>query len=168
MQENRAAAASAAQGRAVRGDWILATARAARRELVQRDWSDMFDRLGLGATLASMRPELRQRLAGEALFPQLPSLHEFATIAGRVHHTPGTRALHYDVMRLTLEAWDDADAAQPHAAAAVLPVCGPARKRRRVGPAEDTPWQDIVAEHLRAGEEEPLPEGWPIARQVAV
>lgn len=132
------------------GAWITNTARAVDHVLVSRDWSDEFDRLGAGATVASLKPEVRRYLNGIPVQPRLPSRVDMATLMNRQADSENFRAIYASLLTPVLQLHHQHHDQAPRRGARVpLPVVPPAQKRRRVIAGPDLDHAAVVAEHLR-------------------
>lgn len=114
------------------GSWISPTASAAKRVLARTDWSEEFEKLGLGMRYGGVRSELEGYVGAEPVYPALPTLAEFATLTSRIHTTLNTRLLYRELMLPAIRVRDlPGDTQPPRGAAHDIPEMPPAMKRRR-------------------------------------
>ena len=90
LAEARARARSA-DGLIVPGQWITLCTLVIRRELINRDWSPCFARLGAGESGVDLSSPVADLLAGREIHPALPSCAEFALLIKRPPNSDLTR-----------------------------------------------------------------------------
>jgi hypothetical protein len=103
-----------------------------KQVLVRRDWSDQFDRLGLGLNYGNVRKELEEYVGEELIYPQLPTLSDFASMTSRHRHTDSTVELFQGLMGHAIHVRDLAEDTEPRQGAHYhIPDLPPAAKRQR-------------------------------------
>ena len=135
-QAEARARANSPDGQIVPGQWIKLATTVIRRELINRDWSPCFARLGVGETCVDLSTPVADLLAGREICPALPSLAEFALLVHRPPDSDLTRRLHASILGHTLSVQRLPDhSPPPHSASYVLPASVPAvqhaSRRRR-------------------------------------
>ena len=143
--------------RPARGSWVGHCARAARDIVVNRDWSDHFDRLGTALDVDQLRPEVRQYVGDDPLDPALPTRAEFARLTHRQPHTEGTATLHRTIMRTIIRTQTRGhDALPPQGAVHALEHVLPAVVRAGP-PVPAADWAAVVGNFLDNQEQLGLP-----------
>lgn len=131
-------AAANPEGAAELGAWITPTASAARTVLCRTDWSTEFAKVGAGIVYGPVRQDIQRYVGAELVYPELPSLREFATMISRVVHTDGTRQLHRALLQPAIRVRDlGPNIMPPRGAVVALPNVMPATMRPppRIRPA---------------------------------
>lgn len=103
-----------ASGRLLAGDALVAASQSIRRVLVNRDWSDSFDSLGLGLLgdielSSSVTPYIDHTCSQ----PALPTAAELAMITGRPAASATTRTMHSLLVRPALDIAQQPPEARP-------------------------------------------------------
>ena len=119
--------ANSADGQIVPGQWIKLATTIIRRELINRDWSSCFARLGVGENCLDLSTPVAELLAGREISPALPSRAEFALLVHRPADSDVTRRLHASILGHTLSVQrSHVHSAPPHSASFDMPVSAPA------------------------------------------
>ena len=122
------------------GSWIASATKAAKSTIVDRDWSDDFDKLGLGLRLEGLRPQLQRYLGDFPVRPRLPRSFELARLLHRVPGAENVVRLHKALMHPLIRIRDLPDDARPPAARQHdIPDLPPSRKRSAEGPLAHRP-----------------------------
>ena len=131
------------EGRLRVGAWIGSCAAAIRDVIVDRCHEDIFERMGLGQSIDSVRGRVRRAVDPEEVRPLLPTRSEFGRLTNRPNHgTPAFRTLHALMMGHFLAVQKlPADALPPRGALVPLPVVLPAGKRFRMADHDDLSWE---------------------------
>ena len=133
--------ANSADGQIVPGQWIKLATTVIRREIINRDWSPCFVRLGVGETCLDLSSPVADLLAGKEIRPALPSRAEFALLVHRPPDSDVTRRLHASIFGYTLSIQRlPVHVLPPHSASYDLPASAPAAEhvsRRRTYAAMD-------------------------------
>jgi len=141
LRQNLEVAALSAENPDSPGNWIASVTKAAKETIVERDWSDAFDRLGLGIRWGRLRPQIQQYLGDVPLIPTLPKSAEFAVMIHRVAGTENVQKLHKALVRPAIRVRDlPADAVPVPARLHAIPDVLPSRRRGAIaGPHVATP-----------------------------
>ena len=116
------ARANSISGQIVPGQWIKLATTVIRCEIINRDWSPCFARLGAGESCENLSTPVADLLAGADLRPALPTLSEFASLINRPVDTPLTRTLHASILGHTLSVQRlPLHSQPPHSASYELP-----------------------------------------------
>ena len=119
--------ANSADGQIVPGQWIKLATTVIRREIINRDWSPCFARLGVGETCQDLSTPVAELLAGREIRPALPSRAEFALLVHRPADSDVTRRLHASILGHTLSIQRlPLHSLPPHSASYDLPASAPA------------------------------------------
>ena len=119
-----------ADGQIVPGQWIKLATTVIRRELINRDWSTCFARLGVGESCLDLSTPVAELLAGREIRPALPSRAEFALLVHRPADSAVTRRLHASILGYTLSIQRlPVHSLPPHSASYDLPASAPAAER---------------------------------------
>ena len=133
--------ANSAHGQIVPGQWIKLATTVIRREIINRDWSPCFARLGVGETCLDLSTPVAELLAGKEIRPALPTRAEFALLISRPPHSDVTRRLHASIVGHALSIQRlPIHSRPPHSASYDLPASAPAAEhasRRRTYEAMD-------------------------------
>ena len=92
-----------------------------RRTVVNRDWSEAFNKLGYGNSHRPSTSHMQRFIPVGDIAPALPTLAEFADLISRPAHTEVTQRLHGMCTRAALDLFHAGPAASP-AAGAHLPL----------------------------------------------
>ena len=92
-----------------------------RRTVVNRDWSEAFNKLGYGNSHRPSTSHMQRFIPVGDIAPALPTLAEFADLISRPAHTEVTQRLHGMCTRAALDLFHASPAANP-AAGAHLPL----------------------------------------------
>ena len=111
-----------ADGRMQLLDRMRISTNSIRRHVINKDWSNLFNRLGAGSDNPPTATSLRDHCRGEPIQPALPTLVEFGELIGRPVQTPLTRRLHNMIIGTALDVGRlPVHAVPPVAAQVVLP-----------------------------------------------
>ena len=126
-QAEARARANSMSGQIVPGQWIKLATTVIRREIINRDWSSCFARLGAGESCEDLSNPVADLLAGADLSPALPSRAEFALLINRPVDSAVTRGLHASILGHTLGVQRlPLHSRPPHSASYELPLSAPA------------------------------------------
>jgi hypothetical protein len=97
--------------------WMQISTSSIRTEVINRDWSAAFNKLGAGVDNRPSASALQAYLSPGDIMPALPSLEEFAELIGRPAHTDVTARIHRMIISATLRLRASSLATRPpHAA----------------------------------------------------
>ena len=85
-------------GQIRRGQWMTMATSVIRRQVINVDWSTLFQRLGGGEACDNLTSDVAKYVRGAPILPALPTLAEFARLIGRPVGTEITRRLHASVV----------------------------------------------------------------------
>ena len=113
---------SSTTGSLARRERIGFAASSIRRIIINRDWSEAFEKLGYGNSNRPSGSHLQEYLHPEDIEPALPTLAQFADLISRPARTEITKRLHRMCMRAALDlVHAPLDAVPPTGADIVLP-----------------------------------------------
>ena len=111
-----------ADGRLHSMDRMRVATNSIRRHVINRDWSEAFNKLGAGSENRPSASSLQEYCPAGPVPRALPSLAEFSELISRSAHTENSRRLHNMIMSGTLQLQRaPLDARPPHAAQVDLP-----------------------------------------------
>ena len=129
-QAEARARADSPSGQIVPGQWITLATDVIRREIINRDWSPSFARLGAGETCTELSSPVADLLRGRDITPGLPSRVEFAQLINRAADSALTRTLHTSIIGQALSVQRSSLMSRPpHSASYELPISAPALAR---------------------------------------
>lgn len=135
-------------GRLRAGDWISCCGGAVREIIVSRSWEDAFDRMGLGADVASIKGRVRRAIDVTSVGPALPTRAQFGRMVNKVHHTEAFARLHHSIVGHFLHVQRLPVGTPPRRGAVVpSPDVAPAQKKRRAEAAGPS-WEEAIQSHL--------------------
>ena len=157
-QEEARTRANSADGQIIPGQWIKLATTVIRREIINRDWSPCFARLGVGETCLDLSTPVAELLAGREIRPALPSRAEFSLLVSRPADSDVTRRLHASILGHTLSVQRlPVHSLPPHSATYDLPASAPSAEhasRRRTYAAMDP--RHVVDAFSDAASDQPM------------
>ena len=140
---------ASSDGRLSAGDWISCCGGALREIIVNRSWEDAFDRMGLGADVASIAGRVRRAADVDAIRPALPTRVEFGRMVNKAHHTDVFKRLHSSIVGHFLHVQSLPLGTLPRRGAVVhSPDVAPAENKRRHDVGDGRSWEDVMQSHL--------------------
>lgn len=133
------------------GSWISCCGAAVRDVLVNRDWAENFDHMGLGEFVEDLHGRVRRAVPPAAVHPALPTRAQFARMVNRGADGENLRRLHATIVGHFLQVHRLPRDTPPRCGAVVplQPDVPPALKRPRRDVAEEAQWEELLDEHFR-------------------
>ena len=139
-----------------------------RRTVINRDWSEAFNKLGYGNLHRPSTSHMQRYLPVGEIVPALPTLAEFADLISRPAHTEVTQRLHRMCTRAALDLLHAAPAASPAAGAHLpLPVSAAASRGTFMADHQHHDADDILRRFLHDQDHAPpVLSGHGLARNI--